>query len=146
MAVVELRFHNWDAFDANTVTNGAAATYRVLDFDRGDVLFDIAQLPSGRFLALGSTGYVQNPNGASISEDAQPLLALLDVDGSPMQRIGLTDGPRQDQVRTITSLNGRWLVGGLRNGPGTHSGDAQPELITADGYLVDMTDLLTHVH
>jgi len=136
----------WDAFDANTVTNGTAATYRVLDFDRGDVLFDIAQLPSGRFLALGSTGYVQNPNGASISEDAQPLLALLDVDGSPMQRIGLTDGPRQDQVRTITSLNGRWLVGGLRNGPGTHSGDAQPELITADGYLVDMTDLLTHVH
>src|SRR5690348_8573643 len=73
----------WDAFAANVATDGTAASYRVLDFDRGDVLFDIAQLPGGRFLALGTTGYVQNPNGASVSEDAQPLLALLDVKGEP---------------------------------------------------------------
>ena len=108
----------WDAFAASIATDGTTSSYRVLDFDRGDVLFDIAQLPGGRFLALGMTGYVQNPNGASVSEDAQPLLAYLDVDGSPIQRIRVTDGPRQDQVRTITSLNGRWLVGGMQNGPG----------------------------
>ena len=133
----------WDAFAANIATDGTTSSYRVLDFDRGNVLFDIAQLPGGRFLALGTTGYVQNPNGASVSEDAQPLLAFLDVDGSPIQRIRVTDGPRQDQVRTITSLNGRWLVGGMQNGPGTHSGDTQPELITADGYLVEMPGLQT---
>jgi hypothetical protein len=131
----------WDAFLATVATDGSASSYRVLDVDRGDVLFDVAPLPGGRFLGLGTTDYVQNPSGASISEDTQPLLALLSVDAALVQRIGFTDGPRQDQLRTITSLNGRWLVGGLRNGPGTHSGDGRPEAITADGYLSEAPDL-----
>jgi hypothetical protein len=86
---------------------------------------------------------VQNPAGASISEDTQPLLVLLDADGSVRQRVTVAGGPRQNQIRTIISLGGRWLIGGMRNGPGTHSGDAQPEVITADGYLSEMSGLLT---
>ncbi len=31
--------------------------YSVVDVDRGDVLFDVAALPGGRYLALGTTGY-----------------------------------------------------------------------------------------
>ena len=128
----------WDAFAARVGSDGTARSYRVVDVDRGDALFDVAALPSGRLLALGTTGYVQNPSGASISEDTQPLLIVLDADGSPAQRVSLPDGPRQDQLLTVTSLNGRPLIGGMRNGPGTHSGDSQRELIAADGFLVEM--------
>ena len=116
-----------DAFAARVGSDGTARSYRVVDVDRGDALFDVTALPSGRLLALGTTGYVQNPSGASISEDTQPLLIVLDADGSPTQRVSLPDGPRQDQLLTVTSLNGRPLIGGMRNGPGTHSGDSQRE-------------------
>ena len=131
----------WDGFVASIASNGVTEFYRRVDIERGDVLFDVAMLPSGKYLALGTTGYVQNPSGASISEDTQPLLALLDTDGSLIQRVSLPDGPRQDQLRTIASLNGQWLIGGMRDGPGTHSGDIQPGLIAADGFLLEMSGL-----
>jgi hypothetical protein len=115
----------------------------VVDVDRGDVLFDIAALPGGRYLALGTTGYVQNPAGASISEAAQPLLALLNADGALVQNLGFPGGARHNQLSTIASLNGHWLLGGMVNGPGTHSGDVQPELIVADGFLQERPDLPT---
>jgi hypothetical protein len=131
----------WNAFVAFVAANGSPGAYSVVDVDRGDVLFDIASLPSGRFLALGTTGYVQNPNGASISEDAQPLLALLNSDGSLVQRLSFTGGARHNQLTTVASLNGRWLLGGMLNGPGTHSGDAQRALISADGFLREVSGL-----
>src|SRR6185437_13855993 len=56
----------WDAFTAWVGQDGATGPYSVLDVDRGDVLFDVAALPGGRYLALGTTGYVQNPSGESI--------------------------------------------------------------------------------
>jgi hypothetical protein len=125
----------WDAFAAWVGRDGAFGSYSPIDVDRGDILFDVAQLPSGRYLALGTTGYVQNPNGESISESAQPLLVLLNTEGSLAQNLGFTGGPRHNQLRTIVALDGQWLVGGMVNGPGTHSGDAQPDLIVADGFL-----------
>jgi hypothetical protein len=129
----------WDAFVARIASDGSITSYRVLDVDRGDVLFDAAPLDGGRYVALGTTGYVQNPTGASISEETQPLLLVLDADGRVLQRIPIADGPRQDQLRTMVTLGGgRWILGGMRNGPGTHSGDAQPQLISADGFLVEM--------
>ena len=109
----------------------------------GDVLFDVAVLPGGRYLALGRTGYLQNPSGASISEAAQPLLALLNSDGSLAQNLGYTGGARHNQLTTITFRNGRWLLGGMINGPGTHSGDADRKLIVADGFLREGSNLPT---
>ena len=94
-----------------------------------------AQLPGGRYLALGTTGYVQNPSGASISEAAQPLLVVLNSDGSLAQNLGYTGGARHNQLTTIAPLNGRWLLGGMINGPGTHSGAADRKLVVADGFL-----------
>jgi hypothetical protein len=121
--------------------DGDPGPYRVLDIDRGDVLFDVAALPSGRYLALGATGYTQNPSGASISEDAQPLLVLLNRDGSLAQKLGYSAGARQNQLTTIAPLNGSWLLGGMVNGPGTHSGDSNPALIVADGFLREGANL-----
>ena len=77
----------------------------------------------------------QNPSGASISEAAQPLLVLLNGDGSLAQNLVCVGGARHNQLTTIAPLNGRWLLGGMINGPGTHSGDADRALIVADGFL-----------
>ncbi|HEX2331294.1 MAG TPA: hypothetical protein VHN74_21395 [Candidatus Angelobacter sp.] len=131
----------WNAFAAQIGSDGTAGPYSVIDVDRGDVLFDVAALPSGRYLALGTTGYVQNPTGASISEAAQPMLVLLNADGTLAQNIGFSGGARHNQLTTIVSLNGRWLLGGMMNGPGTHSGDNQRELIVADGFLREQDNL-----
>jgi hypothetical protein len=125
----------WNAFTALVGHDGAPGPYSVVDVDRGDVLFDISALPSGRYLALGTTGYIQNPSGASISEAAQPLLVLLNTDGSLAQNLGYTGGARHNQLTSIAPLNGGWLLGGMINGPGTHSGDGDRALIVADGFL-----------
>ena len=131
----------WNAFIALAGRDGAPGPYSVIDVDRGDVLFDVAPLPSGRYLALGTTGYIQNPSGASISEAAQPMLALLNSDGSLAQNLGYVGGARHNQLTTIASLNGRWLLGGMINGPGTHSGDADHKLIVADGFVREGSNL-----
>ena len=133
----------WDAFTALVGRDGTPGPYSVVDVNQGDVLFDVAALPSGRYLALGTTGYTQNPSGASISEAAQPLLVLLNSDGSLAQNLGYTGGARHNQLTTIISLNGRWLLGGMTNGPGTHSGDADRALIVADGFLREGSNLPT---
>jgi hypothetical protein len=131
----------WNAFAVLVGRDGVPGPYNVIDVDRGDVLFDAAALPDGRFLALGSTGYTQNPSGESISETAQPLLVMLDGDGSLLQNLGYVGGARQNQLNTIAPLNGEWLLGGMIDGPGTHSGDADHTLIVANGFLRDGSDL-----
>jgi hypothetical protein len=131
----------WDAFAASVARDGSPGPYNTVNVDRGDVLFDIDELPSGRYLALGTTGYVQNPAGASISESAAPLLALLGPDGSLVQTLNFPAGPRHNQLTTVARIDGGWLLGGMVNGPGTHSGDADRALLTADGFLQERTDL-----
>jgi hypothetical protein len=122
----------WNAYVANV--DASSGFYRVLDVEAGDVLFDIARADAGRYLAGGSTGYTQNPTGASISEQSKPLLLLLEADGSVRRRIDMTAGARQNQVRSIVARGDGYVVGGMVNGPGTHSGDADPALIAADGF------------
>jgi hypothetical protein len=125
----------WNAFVARVGRDGSVQSYQVLDIDRGDVLFDVTEIPGAGYLALGATGYVQNPSGASISESSQALLIQLDPNGSNPHRLDFAGGARHNQLRTIIRLDDRWLLGGMTNGPGTHSGDTQRELIFADGFL-----------
>jgi len=130
----------WNAYSAHVDrTSGALLAYDILDLDRGELLFDIAPLAQGRFLVAGTAGYTQNPTGASISEQATPLLAVLESDGTLRQRIDVAAGARQNQLRSIVARGGNWLIGGLVNGPGTHSGDGDPALITADGFVREIS-------
>jgi hypothetical protein len=124
----------WDAYVA-LLEPGQAPRVQLIDVDRCDIVFDLLPLPEGRMLAAGSTGYTQNPGGASISETSQPLLAVLDANGAIQQRLPFPAGARQNQVRSLAAWNGGWLAGGLVNGPGTHSGDSDPARIFADGYV-----------
>jgi len=125
----------WDGFLAQFKFGDPSARLQTLDFDRGDVILDVAPLRDGRIAVAGSTGYVQNPDGGSVSEDAEPLLAALAGAGAPAQRLTLPRGPRLNQVRTVAAWRERWLIGGLQNGPGTHSADADPARLTCDGFL-----------
>ena len=130
----------WNAYAARVSrANGALLSYRVIDLDRGEVLFDIAPLAQGRFLVAGAAGYSQNPTGASISEQTTPLLAVLESDGTLKQRIDVVAGARQNQLRSLALRKSNWLVGGMDNGPGTHSGDGNPVLIVADGFVHETT-------
>jgi hypothetical protein len=124
----------WDAYVA-LLKPGQAGRVQVIDVDRCDIVFDLLPLGDGRMLAAGSTGYTQNPGGASISETSQPLLAVLDANGALQQRLPFAAGARQNQVRSLAPWNGGWLAGGLVDGPGTHSGDSDPTRIHADGYV-----------
>jgi hypothetical protein len=130
----------WNAYVAHIGrVSGTLLSYRVVDLDRGEVLFDIVPLAQGRFLVAGAAGYSQNPTGASISEEMSPLLAVVESDGTLKQRLDVVAGARQNQLRSIAARGGNWLVGGVVNGPGTHSGDGNPALIMADGFVHDMT-------
>jgi hypothetical protein len=124
----------WDGYVA-LLRPGAAPLLRMLHVDRCDIVFDVLPLVDGSIVAAGATGYTQNPGGASISETGQPLLALLDAQGMLRRRLPFAAGPRQNQVRSLAPWAGGWLAGGLVNGPGTHTGDADPTLIFADGYV-----------
>jgi hypothetical protein len=125
--------------------DGSLASYRPLDVDQGEILFDIAPFRDGKFLAVGAAGYTQNPTGASVSEQSTPLVVILEADGRLASRVSVSPGipfpvfARQNQVRTLAASGDKWFIGGLADGPGTHSGDANPALITADGYARELT-------
>jgi AraC-like DNA-binding protein len=112
--------------------------YRTVHVDRGEVIFDIAPLSGGRLLVGGSAGYIQNPSGGSISEEATPLLAVLDAQGRLIRRVPFAAGPRHNQIRSIAGWKGNLLIAGFDNGPGTHSADSNPALLTADGFLEEV--------
>lgn len=125
----------WNAFAAFISHAGELRNYSVIDVDRGDVLFDLVAGRNSQFLAVGTTGYTQNPFGASISEDAAPLLLVLSETGAVVSRLQVPAGPRHNPMRTLSRHGTNWLVGGMVNGPGTHTGDADRSLISADGVI-----------
>jgi len=126
----------WDAYFAHVnAASGMLDAYRVIDVQAGDVLFDTAALASGGFIAAGASAYTQNPSGASISEQSAPLLLVLRADGTVARRVEFPAGPRQNQLRSLAQRAGAWSVGGSLDGPGTHSGDGDPSLIRANGFV-----------
>lgn len=130
----------WNAYVAHINRgSGSLLSYRTIDLDKGEVLFDIAPMAQGRFLVAGASGYTQNPTGGSISETTAPLLAVLESDGTLRQRIDVVAGARQNQLRSLAARGSNWLVSGMSNGPGTHSADGNPALITADGFVREVT-------
>jgi hypothetical protein len=125
----------WNAFAAFISQAGELRHYSVIDVDRSDVLFDIVPGRNSQFLAVGATGYTQNAFGASISEQAAPMLLVLSETGTLVSRLAVPAGPRHNQLRSLSRHGTNWLAAGLVNGPGTHSGDADRSLISADGVL-----------
>lgn len=120
-------------------SDGRLLRQQAVDVEGGDALFDAAALPGGRWLLAGVSGYQQNPAGRSISEAAAPLLALLPAPGQPPQRLAMAAGPRHNQARALAGSGSRWWVGGMHNGPGTHSADGDAALLVSDGFVRQAT-------
>jgi hypothetical protein len=120
----------WNAYTAHVGrTNGTLLSYRVIDLDRGEVLFDIAPLAQGRFLVAGAAGYSQNPTGAAFP--SRPRRSCSRPDGTLKQRIDVVAGA-PESLRSLAARNRIGRVGGMVNGPGTHW-DGNPALIVIDG-------------
>lgn len=128
----------WNGFAVWLDAEGRLRRHTVLDVEEGDVLFDLVPLPDGRHLVAGATGYSQNPIGASISDEGAPLLAVLEADGRMARRLPLPTAPGQNPVRSLERQGNRWLVAGMRGGPGTHTADGDPARLRADGYVLEV--------
>jgi hypothetical protein len=123
----------WDALLAR-VTDDGTVSLRTMDVDAAGILFDADVLPDGRTIAIGGAGYTKNPMGASISETCSPLALVIngDANGEVQIPLPLPSPPRNNHLRTLLANEPAVWVGGMANGPGTHSGDADPSLIRAD--------------
>lgn len=129
----------FDALVAEIDGSSGAVQVFELDVDRSDLAFDVAPLSDSTLLVVGASGYSQNPHGASVSEESQAFAYVLAKDDSPARALQVPNGARHNEARSLTlTSNGRWLVAGMLNGPGTHSGDADVSQIRADGFLTEL--------
>ena len=132
--------HGWNGFLVHLVDGETAPRLRVeVDLERSAALSDVAAHGEAGWVVAGRSGYWQNPRGASISEEATSELLLLDGAGAVHRRRTLPQGARHNAALGLAPLPGRakrYLVGGLSNGPGSHSADGDPALLQADGWLL----------
>jgi len=125
----------FDALVAQLHGQSGALELRELDVKRSDLAFDAAELADGTWLVTGASDWDQNPSGASVSEQSQAFLHTVTA-GGETNGFALANGPRHNEGRTLRSLgSGRWLIGGMTDGPGTHSGDADASQVRASGFL-----------
>ena len=125
----------WDGLVIRVAEDGTAAA-RTVDVNAGDILFDADLLSDGRTVAVGGTGYIDNPTGASVSE-ACSLLAVVLTDAAQTS-LALPSLPRHDHLRTLVVDGTTAWVAGMSNGPGTHSGDSDPSAIRADPFVATL--------
>lgn len=127
----------FDALVAKIDAQGAV-TSREVAIDRGDIAFDVGPAPDGGLVVVGASGYWQNPHGASISEESNAFALWIHPDGteSPLE---VPNGPRHNEARFVLPLAaGALWIGGMHNGPGTHSADGSPERLRADGFATTL--------
>lgn len=116
------------------VTSGGKVTVRELHVAEGDIAFDAAPAADGGVIVVGASGYFQNPSGASISEASSIFARWLRADGSAVDLV-VPVGPRHNEGRFVRWVGDRLLVGGMLDGPGTHSADSDRSLLRARGFL-----------
>lgn len=127
----------FDALVGRVDARGAVAVQR-FDVDRGDVAFDATPAPDGGLVVVGASGYAQNPHGASITEASDAFARWLRADGSVVA-LTVPRGPRHNEARTIVRVaDGRIAIGGMRDGPGTHSADDDPSALRARGFATSI--------
>lgn len=135
------RSERWNAqgtgFDALVAHVDAAGTanVRIFDVADGDIAFDVLEQAEGSLVVVGASGYSQNPNGASVSEAASAFARVLGSDGTT-RAISLPTSARHNQGRCVLpGPNGQFVIGGMLDGPGTHSADGDRSLLRAKGWF-----------
>ncbi|MDX2024342.1 MAG: hypothetical protein SF187_29135 [Deltaproteobacteria bacterium] len=116
---------------------GAVKT-RELDVNAGDIAFDLLPLDENTVVVVGASGYAQNPNGLSITESSQGFARKWPEVGETTS-LALPQGLRHNEARFVLGYgDAQLLIGGMLNGPGTHSADGDASLLRADGFLVTL--------
>lgn len=114
----------WDAWvqslDAST---GRAIAEHDIDFQGGDMFWDLAPLGDGSVLSVGSTNYSQNPSGLSVSDARDDLAVVLGPGGELRAHLSLPAGPvgRGNEVTSVRVVGGQGMFAGVKNAPGTHA-------------------------
>jgi hypothetical protein len=125
---------SWDGWILSARgASGEVAYERNVDVQNGDMFWDVAPLGTDRFLLVGSTDYLQNPAGLSVSDARDPLALVLDSLGNVEKRIALPRGPagRGTEAMSVSfSEQSQLAISGVQNAPGTHA------QVFSDAFLV----------
>ncbi|HTS80512.1 MAG TPA: hypothetical protein VMH40_07930 [Myxococcaceae bacterium] len=125
----------WDAFVSISAADGTLGSSRALQLEASSILLAVDGLPDGGWLAGGSEGWSQNPDGLSVlTFGTKLLLALPTPDADPV-RLALPAGPRHNEVRTVVGGRDQVWFGGHEDGPVMHTGDGDLSQIHATGVL-----------
>jgi hypothetical protein len=125
---------SWDAWvHSSRAATGELRYERNLDLRDGDMFWDAAPLGAGRLVAVGSTGYTQNPSGLSVSDSRDALVVVLDANGIVERQLALPAGPsgRGNEAISVSAPGGNQIaICGVHNAPGTHAA------VYSDAFLV----------
>lgn len=125
---------SWDGWILSSEAESGQVRYeRNIDVENGDMFWDAAPRDGGRLLAVGSTGYTQNPAGLSVSDARDSLGLALDPLGNVERRIELPAGPAgrgNEAISVGVDGRGRIAISGVNNAPGTHAA------VYSDAFLV----------
>jgi hypothetical protein len=125
--------NSWDAWILTVDPENGSIKYESnIDIADGDMLWDINPLSDGSALAVGTTGYTQNPSGLSVSDTRSAAAFLLDNQGKIVKQIPLPQGPseRGSEAMSVNLIGqGKAVFSGVHNAPGTHA------TVYADGFI-----------
>jgi hypothetical protein len=127
----------FDAIVGRVDGRTGATSVTEVDVAQSDIAFDLARTRAG-LVVVGASDYAQNPHGASITEHSKNFARLLLEDGTSRDLL-VRDGPRHNETRFVLSHGtSSVLVGGMVDGPGTHSADQDDSLLRASGFLTEI--------
>jgi len=114
---------DWNSWIQTFGDNGDPLSEFSIDVSQGDMFWDLAPLTSGSLLAVGSTGYTQNPVGLSVSDPRDHLAVIVGPDGTVERRFFLPLGPRGrgNETVSVKVAGDQAVFAGAINAPGTHA-------------------------
>ena len=125
----------WDAFLTVSGSDGTLHGSRTFHLEASSILLSVDGLPGGGWLAGGSEGWAQNPEGLSVLSFGSKLLVELPAPDADPVRIPVPSGPRHNEIRTVLADSpGRWFAG-HEDGPVMHTGDGDLSQIHATGVV-----------
>jgi len=115
---------SWDGWiESIDTSTGKPGAEHGVDVQAGDMFWDVAPLPDGSLVAVGSTHYTQNPSGLSVSDSRDDLVVTVGPGGDVRGRVSLPAGPagRGNEVTSVRIVGGKAMFAGVKNAPGTHA-------------------------
>jgi len=125
----------WDGFLAVSGADGVPRSTRTFHLDASSIFLALDGLPDGGWLAGGSEGWSQNPEGLSVLSFGSKLLVELPDGAAEPLRVPLPAGPRHNEIRSVSAdATHRWFAG-HEDGPVMHTGDGDLSQIHSTAFV-----------